>query len=129
MSFKSKKLSGISLLEVLFGILIIAIVGLLLSRILSMTYYTHKKVEVAAAADLLVTNKLEELASLGVATLSDGDDLTENNLTGLGTDITFTRVTDVTVNADQSVTLNVSVTSEHARVPHNLNRSLTLFDY
>jgi hypothetical protein len=70
----------------------------------------NKIVEVGNALHNLAIQRIEEYAGVDAANLSDADDQTENNLTYGNMDLTFTRVTNVTIDADNTRKVDVTVT-------------------
>lgn len=69
-----------------------------------------------------MANTIEAFAALDPITLSDADDVTEA-LTKNG--ITFTRAIDITVNADQSRTVDVEVSEDEGHLTVSAQGSST----
>jgi prepilin-type N-terminal cleavage/methylation domain-containing protein len=98
---------GLSLVESLVAIVILAITGLSLAHtMISATRYT-RRAERNSIATQLAFEKMEQLAARSPATLGDAFDLTETALTV--NRIAYNRTTNVTVNADGSRTVVVDV--------------------
>lgn len=111
---KTKKLADCrasSLVEVMVAVVFFAIVGLALTQSVLGGIRFQKQAEIIMLAKNLAISKAEQLSGVSTTLLNDTYDLTENNLTVTGHTITFTRVTNVTVNSDGSVTVDVSVSS------------------
>ncbi|MCB0320753.1 MAG: hypothetical protein KDD60_07475, partial [Bdellovibrionales bacterium] len=95
---------GITLVEVLVSIVLIVIMAIAGISNLVVALRTSKLTEVNHAATSLAISKVEQLASIDVLDLDAGDGGTENSVTWSDFTFTFTRVTTVTVNADNSRT-------------------------
>ena len=102
---------GFSMVEVLIGTFLLAVMGLALSNSLIYSIRSHKYVEIGNVAKNLAVSKTEELSGVRIDLLNDSYDSTENNVAVSGHQITFKRVTNVTVNADGSRTIDVTVSS------------------
>lgn len=74
----------------------------------------QKHAELGNLATNLAVSKIEELSGVDPTTLDAGDNSTETGLVIEGHEITFDRETEITVNADGSRTITVSVSSPSA---------------
>ena len=108
--------TGMSLMSVLVAMVILSVVSLALSKNTIASLHIIKLTEVNYAASNLAVSKVEELAARNPIDLDDSFDDTENAVTTADLDITFTRVTDVTVNADDTRIVHVTVTSNSSVV-------------
>ena len=120
------KEQGFGLLEILVSMSLLAVVGLSLASSMYTAIRTQKKTLYADVAYNLAVNKVELYAAINTADLDDTYDDNETGLT-LSTlpDITFDRVTDVTVNADNSRTVDITVTCNHPLLPVSIDYSAT----
>ena len=114
-----KKIScekGVGLIEILFSLWLIAIMSLGLGSNIVSTFRTHKSVLISEAVNDLAIERVEVYSSINpleMTQASHGD--SENSLTvPYIKNMTFTRTTTITVNADTSRTINVVVTCNHA---------------
>lgn len=98
---------GFSLIDVLVAVCLLAIMGISLAYSNVNTIQTVSRTERNAIALRLATEKLEQMSAIDPINISDINDSTES-ITWLGSP--YTRVTDVTVNADGSRTILVTVT-------------------
>lgn len=107
--------AGFSLIEVLVSISIFAIASL--GSYLSITTGLNvaKHTEVHYAASSLASSKLEEIASRDINSVDSSLNEVTHNVTWAGLDLTFTRTTVVTVNADDSRTVSVTVSCDHPK--------------
>lgn len=101
---------GVGLIEVLVSISLISILGAGLAMNTIVSYRANKIIEVGNAAHNLAIQKIEEFAGIDAVDLDDADDLTENSVVYSGLSMTFTRVTNVTVNANNTRQVDVTVT-------------------
>lgn len=111
-------------MEVMVSISILAIMSLGLGRSIVTALTNHKTVQVNSALNLLGVERLEEYAAINPQSMdNDSHDDTETGLTlsYLSNEITFTRVTNVTVGADASRTVDVTVTCSHPKFPKSLS--------
>lgn len=102
---------GFTLIEILVAIVFF---GLISVSIASSTIYGmrfQKHAELGNLATNLAVSKIEELSGVDPTTLDAGDNSTETGLVIEGHEITFDRETEITVNADGSRTITVSVSS------------------
>lgn len=99
---------GMSLMEVLAAIVLLSIVPLGLTYSTILSYKTIHRNERHSLASQLALDRMEDLAAMNPANLSNALDEVENNL--IVENASFTRVTDVTLNPDNSRTVTVTVT-------------------
>ncbi len=102
---------GSSIVEVLVAMSLFSIVAVGLAQSAAYSLRFQKSAELGNLARNLAVSKAEELAGVSLADLDDSFDGTESNLTVVGHSISFDRVTDVTVNADGSRTVDIVVSS------------------
>lgn len=102
-------------MEVMVSIVLLAIVGLANTGSLITGLQANKRTEVTNHLHNLAISKIEEFAGIDVIQIDASDSTTENNLTTAGTNLTFTRITNVVVNADGSRTVSVTVTCNSDR--------------
>lgn len=103
---------GMTLVEVLVALVLLSVVplGLTYSSILS--YKVIHRNQRHSVASQLALDRMEDLAATNPANLNDTFDETENNVVVDGA--SFTRITEVTLNADNSRTVLVTVTGNEA---------------
>lgn len=116
---------GVTLMEVLVAITLVAIMAAAGISNLMVALRTAKHTEVNYAANTLAISKVEELAAVDVSALDSSYNGTESSVSWNDLNITFTRVTTVTVNADSSRTLSVDVSSNSDSVPTSVNFTTT----
>lgn len=116
---------GVTLIESLVAISIAGIASLGLMNSFVTSLRVAKLTEVNYAASTLAASKMEELAAIDVSVLSAANNATET-LTEDGLNVSFTRTAAITVNADQSRTISVQVTSNSTMLPANVSVSTTL---
>ena len=95
-----------------------ALFGLVALGITSNTMYAlqiNKMTEVSNTIQNLAMSKIEEFAGVNAATLDDGNDATETNVAVPGSKLTYTRITNITVNADNTRTVEVTVSCNNPR--------------
>lgn len=107
---------GYTLIELLVGMLLIAIISMAVMRNTTGALWASKLTEVNHIASSLAISKAEELAAQEAQNIA-ATATTETNLTHAGSNITFTRTTTVTVNADNSRDIVIVVSSENPNVP------------
>lgn len=98
---------GFLLIEVLVAVLLLSIASLSILQSTLMSYKTVIRNQRNSLAQQIALEKMEELAAENPANLGDGFDATEAEL--VYDSVPFTRVTDVTVNADNSRSVVVTV--------------------
>ena len=102
---------GISLIEVLVALVLIGLMSVGISANSISSFQIMKKTEINNAASNLALSKVEQLSAIRVSDLDSSYDAVETNLGVTGMNATFTRTTTITVNADQSRTVEVKVES------------------
>ena len=103
---------GFSLLEIIVSIAIIGTVALASAHSIFSSLRTKKIAQLHEAALGLAISKTEMLTTVSPGNLDDTYDLTEAAVSSAAvSNVTFQRVTDVTVNSDGSRTLDVTVTA------------------
>ena len=119
------KQSGIGMFDLMVSITLIGIasVGLLGSVSVSMNAFKYS--EYNLIAHNLASSKLEHLASINSSSLDSSLSGTETGLSSSGTNMTFSRTTTVTVSADGSKKVVVSVTGSDSRYPHTITKEST----
>jgi Tfp pilus assembly protein PilX len=115
--------AGIAVMEVLIALVLITIVGVSLSWSVLTSLVAMKKVEMNNAASGLAISKIEELAAVEVSHLNNTYSAAESAVLVDGIDISFTRITEVQVNADNSRTVAVTVSSNSSTVPTEVSMS------
>lgn len=103
---------GTSLLEVLAVIVLFGIMALSLAKSTISAMMMRGQTEIRALQLQIGSEALEELAGIDPINLGDANDSTT---TVTRNDQTFTRQINVTVNPDNSRTIDVSVTSTNTR--------------
>lgn len=117
---------GFSLIEVLAAMLIISVISIGVHTSTVGALYTAKKTEINHAATSLVISKVEELSAIETKDLTAADGGTESNVAWPAyTNLDFTRVTTIVVNADQSRTVTVSVSSNSTYIPTTVEFTTT----
>lgn len=123
LAVRSHDESGFGVIEALVCILLLSIMsaGIFASTRLSLR--TTKLVEYNHIASSLATAKMEEIASINVSFITTANGGTESAVSWPGADATFTRVTTVVVNADNSRTVTVVVTANDTKFPTSVTFS------
>lgn len=106
------KQQAYTLLEIMASITVFAVFFLSFQAASSTATWTLGKSLRTANSYELATRKLEELAMTDPSTLDNSDDLTE---TVTVDSANYSRVTDITVQADGSVTASVAVTPSNTK--------------
>lgn len=117
--------AGFALLELLAGILLISVLSMAVAMNTMMALKVAKFTEANHAASSLAISKIEELAAVDTVNLDSSYDQTESSLTWGNTNMTFSRSVTVTVNADDSRTVDVTVASVNMVIPTTVNFSTT----
>ena len=114
-TFKNNKTDqqGFTLLELLITIVLIGILGMGISMSLITTMKVYESNKVDRAANTLAGSKLEQLLAIKPDLLDDSDDSSETGLSISGTNITFSRTVDITVESNGSRSISVTVESEN----------------
>jgi prepilin-type N-terminal cleavage/methylation domain-containing protein len=120
---------GFALVEVLVSITILAIISLGVTKNLVAALRTAKFTELNHAASSLAISKVEELAAVDVNSLDSSYSGTESAVSWTGLNISFTRQTTVTVNADESRTVAVVVSSNNPRMTTSVDFSTTFANW
>ena len=106
--------AGTGLIDVLVAMLLLSFLGASLSSSTNLSFSAFKRAKRQSLASQLAIETLESLAATNPANLDDADDLVE---TGISREsVTFNRTTDVTVNADGSRTVTVTVTGAKSKL-------------
>ncbi|MCO6430874.1 MAG: hypothetical protein J5J00_08430 [Deltaproteobacteria bacterium] len=116
---------GLSIIEVLVAMVLLGLVGLATAGSTISGLQANKRTEVTNFLHNIAISKIEEFAGMDVAQIDDGDDATETSVTTAGTNLTFTRVTEVTVKADQSRDVMVTVSCNDPRFTSTASYSST----
>ena len=118
--------SGITLMEVLVAIVLLAIMAAAGISNLIVALKTAKYTEVNFAANSLAISKVEEISAIDVGSLDASYNEVESEVVWSDLSLTFTRTTTIEVNGDDSRTVDVSVVSNSPDVATNVNFSTTL---
>ncbi len=102
---------GSSLIEVMVAMAILAIVGLGVAQSAIYGIKYQKSAEIGNVARNLAISKAERLSAIPLNTLDNSYDSIESNLTAPGHTIIFRRTTDITVNADGSRSIDITVST------------------
>lgn len=102
---------GVTLIEILASLVLFGLLSMAIAGNLMVSIRTSKLTEINHAASSLATSKIEELASISVSNLDASYSGTELNVSWPGLGSTFSRVTTVAVNADDSRDVSVTVNS------------------
>ena len=108
---------GTTLIEVLVSLLIIAIMSLGVMKNSVVAMRASKLTELNHAASSLAISKIEELAAIDTQNLDATFSATETDVAWGGVETTFTRVTSVVVNANDSRDVSVTVSSNSSLLP------------
>lgn len=117
---------GFTILSVLVAVVLLAVVSLALSRNTMSSLRIMRLTEVNNAASNLAVSKIEEIAANDAANIDASLSDVENPLAYPGMSVTFTRTTNVVVNADNTRTISVQVASNHSALPTTVNFSTAL---
>ena len=119
----SKNEGGFGLMEVLVAVVLLGIVCLAIASNVITGLRFHKHAEIDLLAKNLAVSKVEELSGIVLDDLDDSYDGTEANLLVTGHAIAFTRVTDVTIEADGARFIEITVSSDSPYLPTPVNYS------
>ena len=108
---------GMVLLEVLAAVLLLSVISLSVAINSLNAMRTAKFTEHNHAASSLAISKMEELASIDVSNLTAANSSTESSVTFGSLNTQFSRVATVTVNADNSRSITVEVSTVDAPIP------------
>lgn len=117
--------AGFGAIESLVSIVLMSIIAVAIIMNLVVALRTAKITEVNHAASTLAVSKMEELASIDTLNLDDSYDAVENNVAWGDFNFTFTRTTSITVNADNTRSVDVTVSSNSTNVPSTVSFSTT----
>ncbi len=118
--------SGFGLLEVLVAMVLASLITVGIALNMATALKVGKLTEAHFAASTLANSHIEELAAVDALDLDASYNETDTQVTFPGLNINFNRSTQVVVNADNSRTITVSVTSTHAGIPTFARFSTTL---
>src|SRR3990167_7562709 len=107
----SLRTEGLSLIETVFGIFFIALLGIALGYSQILSLQTTSKSNNVSAASQLALEKLEEFAAQDPEALSSADNETESDVEHGS--MSFTRTSTITIESDRSRTATVTVTSNN----------------
>jgi Tfp pilus assembly protein PilV len=106
--------SGNSLFEILVAVTLFSVYGLMVTQGNVISLKMFQSTEVSRIASSLAISQMESVSSHNVSELDSSYNTTEEEVIWPGSNITFTRVTTVTLNADKSKTIDVIVSSNNA---------------
>ena len=112
---KLSKQRGVSLIEALASMSLFALVGLGLTGNTIYALKINKFTEVNNTIHNIAMSKIEEFAAVDASTLDDSDDSTESSVTTPGSNFTFRRVSNITVNAGGTRSIAVTVSCNDPR--------------
>jgi|GEM_PF-2595180 len=118
--------SGLSLMEILVAIVLLGIMASAGISNLIVALRTAKYTEVNFAANSLAISKVEEISAIDVSALNASYNETEPDVPWSDLNLTFTRTTTISVNDDDSRTIDVSVVSNSPDVTTDVSFSTTL---
>lgn len=117
--------AGFGLFEILVSIFLIMVVSMGIASNTIGALHIAKKTEINFLASNLALSKIEDLAAYDVAELDSSFNAVESEVTTEGTALTFTRTTVVSINADSSRTIDVTVSSNSTVIPTAVDFSTT----
>lgn len=117
--------AAFALMEVLVSIVLASLAATGIAYSLGTALKVEKLTEVHLAASTLAASKIEQLSSIDPMDLDASDNSVENPVTSPGLNISFTRTSTITVNGDDSRTLNVVVSSNSDIVPSTVDFETT----
>lgn len=103
--------AGMSLIEVLVAITLLSLSGLAISNSAIHAFQSLKFVELNHVANILAISKMEEIAARDTVEIDTSLNGIESSVEWADLEITFSRSTDVTVNADGSRSVVISVST------------------
>ena len=115
--------AGITMVEVLVALLLFCIIGLGLTKSAVAAINYQKRTEIANLAKNLAVSKAEELSGVKLDELTSAYNHTETDISIATHEIKFNRTTAITVNADGSRTITISVTSSTPLLPNPVSFS------
>jgi Tfp pilus assembly protein PilV len=116
---------GFGVIEVLFGILLIGISSLAVTSEIMMSLKTGLLLESSYAAHSLAIQRAEQISAMNISNITAADSGTETGLTFPGVSSTFTRATNITVNTDNSRSLEIIVTRNGNIIPTSVTYHTT----
>lgn len=117
--------AGFTITEVLVSISLLALLGLGVTNSAISSLRFSKYMEVHHVASSLAISKMEEIGALNTVDIDTGLSATENSVVWPGLTFAFTRTTAVTMNADNSRSVDVTVTSNDAPIPASVTFTST----
>lgn len=114
---------GFSLVEVMVAILILSVISLGSAYCTIMSLKVEKRNVRNAVAQELAVQKMEELAAMNPSSLSSANSVTESNVTYKN--ISYTRTTSISVNADNSRSITVTVNGNNSSLGGSASISTT----
>ena len=117
---------GFTVVELMLGILIISIMGLATMSSIVGSYRIAARLELNYSAHFLAIAKAEELSSIKVDNLDASDSSSETGLLAPGYNLTFSRVTTITVNADETRDIAIQVSNEEGPYTVQITYNTTL---
>ena len=109
MQTERKNQAGLSIIEVLVSISLLSMVALATAGNTIVALKANKRTMVTNILHNLAIAKVEEFAGQDASQIDDSDDSTETSVTTAGTNLTFRRITQVTIGADGARTVDVTV--------------------
>ena len=106
--------AGVTVIEAVVSIVILSIVGIAITGNLFVALRTAKTTEINHIASSLAASKLEELSAIDPIDLGPAFSEVEEEVVWPDLNMSFTRETEVTINADSSRTAKVIVMSNHS---------------
>jgi len=107
MTVSRSKIAGFSMIEALVSLAIFLLFFLGLATYMQLAIWSRGKIKREITAQALVLDKIEEFSMINPLQLTDNNDLTEEIKED---NHSYTRIIDITVNADKSRSVDVSVT-------------------
>lgn len=120
-----KKEAGFGVIELLFGILIISIAGVAVMSDIVTSYQNGVRFELNYAAHALAVSKAEYFSAANIASIDSSNNSVETGLSTPGVKTTFSRTTSITVNADNSRTINIVVANETGAIDTSVDYETT----
>ena len=108
---------GLTLIEVMLSLVLLSISALGITYSLITSVRVEKITEVHLAASSLAQAKVEELSAVDSLNLNSSYNEIDAIVSIPGLNMTFTRNTTITVNADSSRTIHVRVVSNKSKLP------------
>lgn len=118
--------AGLSLLEVLAAIIFTGIVSMAIQSSVVLALRTEKTTEVHFAASVLASDRMEQLLAIDAIDLDNSYDEVDTAVQWGDLNMDFLRTTTVTINADDSRTVEVNVVSGNNAFPVEVEFSSTM---